>query len=87
MSKAEHDHQVADHRRLRSSSSATTPLRPSSGSLFNKRRALRDGWTPLPEAGRLFECVSKLQDAEVFVGAADDLHAYGKAVRGEARRH
>src|SRR6202007_2999792 len=36
------------------------------------------------EAGGLFESVGHLQDAEVCVVAADDLHSNGKTFRGEA---
>src|SRR4051812_26371843 len=41
----------------------------------------------LTEAGRLLECVSKLQDAEVLFVAADDLDAYRKSFWREACRH
>jgi hypothetical protein len=41
----------------------------------------------LAEASRLFECVSELQDTEVLLGAADDLHANWKSFRREASRH
>ena len=42
---------------------------------------------PFSEAGRLFERVRHLQDAEVRLVAADDLQSNGKPFRGESRRH
>ena len=51
------------------------------------RVRLRNGWMSFTEASRLFECVSKLQDAEILFESADDLHANWKAFRREACRH
>src|SRR4029453_4731442 len=48
---------------------------------------LRNGRMSLTEASHTFKRVSKLQDAEVLFGAADDLHANGKSFRRKACRH
>ena len=55
--------------------------------LRTRARHLRNGRALLAEAGRLFERVRHLQDAEVFLVAADDLHANRKSFRREAARH
>jgi hypothetical protein len=47
---------------------------------------LRDGRVSSTETGRLFKCVRELQDAEILLVAADDLHADGKTFGRKAGR-
>ena len=49
--------------------------------------ALRDGWPFLTEAGRLFERVGDLKDAEIVFVAADDLNAHRESFRCETGRY
>ena len=90
---------VADEHGWTNGGTGNRPAGPvrTAGQLLTERLArrgrarpcscLRDGRTPLAEAGRLLECVSQLQDAEVRLGAADDLDANRKSFRREACGH
>src|ERR1700735_3467130 len=48
---------------------------------------LRDRRTSLSESRWLFKCVRKLQDTEILLIAADNLHANRKAFARKSRRH
>src|SRR5260370_27252349 len=52
-----------------------------------RRVSLRNGRMLLTEASRLFERVRHLQDAEVLLVAAHDLHAHWKSLWRETARH